>query len=164
MTAVKFYAASIPRELLARAFGDNPRLITAFEEQALTVEKTAEATESTVGATEALQDATVLVLSPNGAFTNERVLKLGVGLAFDLSVPGEATVKADGLARTRDYPVTFVAAGASTLFLPVEGTLLSREKIGDGLGNYASDAAAAGGGVPLGGLYHNAGVLHVRIA
>ena len=32
-----------------------------------------------------------------------------------------------------------------------------------GAGNYATDAAAAAAGVPLGGLYHNAGVLRVRI-
>lgn len=30
--------------------------------------------------------------------------------------------------------------------------------------NFANDAAAAGGGVPLGGIYHNAGALRVRIA
>ena len=33
-----------------------------------------------------------------------------------------------------------------------------------GTHNYASDAAAASGGVPLGGVYHNAGILRVRIA
>jgi hypothetical protein len=31
------------------------------------------------------------------------------------------------------------------------------------LGNYASDAAAAAGGVPLNGLYHNAGAVRMRI-
>lgn len=29
--------------------------------------------------------------------------------------------------------------------------------------NFASDSAAASGGVPIGGLYHNAGVVHVRL-
>ena len=29
--------------------------------------------------------------------------------------------------------------------------------------NYASDAAAAAGGVPIGGLYHNAGAVRVRL-
>jgi hypothetical protein len=32
-----------------------------------------------------------------------------------------------------------------------------------GLGNYASDAAAATGGVAVGGLYHNAGAVRVRL-
>ena len=32
------------------------------------------------------------------------------------------------------------------------------------LGNYASDSAAATGGVPIGGLYHNAGAVKVRVA
>jgi len=31
-------------------------------------------------------------------------------------------------------------------------------------GSFASDAAAASGGVPVGGLYHNTGVLHVRLS
>lgn len=33
-----------------------------------------------------------------------------------------------------------------------------------GLGNYASDAAAAAGGVAVGEVYHNAGALRVRIS
>lgn len=32
------------------------------------------------------------------------------------------------------------------------------------LGNYASDAAAATGGVPVGGLYRNGSVLMIRVA
>ena len=32
------------------------------------------------------------------------------------------------------------------------------------LGNYASDSAAATGGVPIGGLYHNAGAVKVRVS
>lgn len=32
------------------------------------------------------------------------------------------------------------------------------------LGNYASDAAAATGGVPIGGLYHSSGTVKVRVA
>ena len=30
--------------------------------------------------------------------------------------------------------------------------------------NYADDTAAAAGGIPLGGVYHNAGALRIRIA
>jgi len=30
--------------------------------------------------------------------------------------------------------------------------------------NYADDAAAATGGIPLGGVYHTAGALKIRIA
>lgn len=32
------------------------------------------------------------------------------------------------------------------------------------LGNYANDAAAASGGVPVGGLYRNGSVLMIRVA
>lgn len=31
------------------------------------------------------------------------------------------------------------------------------------LGDYADDTAAAAGGVPVGGLYHNAGAVRVRL-
>jgi hypothetical protein len=31
------------------------------------------------------------------------------------------------------------------------------------LGNYANDTAAAGGGVPVNGLYHNAGAVRIRL-
>lgn len=33
-----------------------------------------------------------------------------------------------------------------------------------GLGNFANDAAAAAGGVPIGGLYRNASVVMVRVS
>ena len=32
------------------------------------------------------------------------------------------------------------------------------------LGNYASDSAAATGGVPIGGLYHSSGAVKVRVS
>ena len=32
------------------------------------------------------------------------------------------------------------------------------------LGNYASDSAAATGGVPIGGLYHSSGTVKVRVS
>lgn len=34
----------------------------------------------------------------------------------------------------------------------------------DTANNFATDAAAATGGVPIGGLYHNAGAVRVRLA
>ena len=36
-------------------------------------------------------------------------------------------------------------------------------QIGNTLSNYANDAAAASGGVAIGGLYHNAGAVRVRL-
>jgi hypothetical protein len=42
-------------------------------------------------------------------------------------------------------------------------TLLTRADFGV-LGNYANDAAAAAGGVAIGGLYRNGSVVQVRVA
>jgi hypothetical protein len=58
--------------------------------------------------------------------------------------------------------VTFVPPGEVILFLPPDGTLISSTKIA-GMGNYASDAAAAAGGVAIGELYHNAGAVRLRL-
>lgn len=42
---------------------------------------------------------------------------------------------------------------------------VAAEKIlGAGLGNFANDAAAATGGVPVGGFYRNASVVQVRVS
>lgn len=51
-----------------------------------------------------------------------------------------------------DIGVRLLPKGAGTLELP---SLVSR--------NYATDASAAAGGIPVGGLYHNAGAVRVRL-
>jgi hypothetical protein len=66
------------------------------------------------------------------------------------------------VARTQDHGVTFVPPGEVVLFLPPDGTLISSTKIA-AMGNYATDAAAAAGGVAIGELYHNAGAVRLRL-
>lgn len=158
------------RDDLEQFFGNNPRLLRAFEDQSLAVQ---DATEG-VGATAALKDATVIVLSSNGDFTNERVLEIGDGIDIDIT---ETAVKLSvkDVARTADFGVTFIPPAEIELFLPPEGTLVAAEietillkKTLDapkltGLGNYANDAAAAAGGVPVTGMYRNGSVLMIRI-
>ena len=69
------------RRDLAAIFGNNERLIRAFEDQAAAVDSNSDGLQTTATATTALNEATVIVLSSNEAFANERVLALGSGLS-----------------------------------------------------------------------------------
>jgi hypothetical protein len=155
---------------LEQFFGNNPRLLAAFEEQASAVESVTTGVEET----SALKDATVIVLSANGDFTNERVLEIGDGI--DVQVTDTTVVfSVKDVARTQDFGVTFVPPAEVELFLPPEGTLVAAEVAATlfkktldapklaSLGNFANDAAAAAGGVPVTGVYRNGSVLMIRV-
>lgn len=79
--------------------------------------------------------------------------QLGLGPAaenhfFDGSVPNQLTLKRG----TPDAPgITIFASQSGVPMFPV-------------LGSYADDAAAAAGGVPIGGLYRTASAVKVRVA
>ena len=152
----------IPRYLLEKHFGDDKRMIAEIEQLGNAVDETSATVAANLEATDALQDATVIVLSANAAFNNERILKLDPGLEA-LIDETFVTIRLKDVARALDVPVTFVAPAEATLTVPESGSLLTQESGGGLLGNYASDAAAAAGGVGIGGLYHNAGVVHVRL-
>ncbi len=169
--------SDILRADLAQFFGINPRLLRAFEKQAADVEKNTEGLATTAEATTRLQDAGVLVLAPNAEFQNERVLKLGRGLsAVDdgqyLTLRTSDTVPLVN----NGFTVFFTVAGNAALVLPLTGTLatlanpetLSNKTLAapklDGVANYADDAAAAAGGVPIGGVYRTASALKIRVA
>jgi len=81
------------------------------------------------------------------------------------------------MARISTYPVdtnitntdlllgTDSATGAPTVnytMADISGKILYRPTI-TGLGNYANDAAAAVGGVPINGLYHTTGTIKIRL-
>ena len=165
---------TIPRYLLEKFFASEPRLLRAFEEQARAIGDNSTAVTATVASTKALQDATVLVLSANDALANERILRFGPGLNFD-DDGTYLTISAQGVVLAQDYAVTMVAPADVILFLPPQGTLATRELAETlanktlaapslaGVGNYASDSAAATGGVAVGGIYHTAGTLKVRL-
>jgi hypothetical protein len=168
---------TLPRADLFAALGGNARLVAAFEDQRQVIAETQDATTTGAEATQALQDARVLTLSPNDTFTNERVLKLGPGIkAADdgtyliLSVNDQVAHIAGG------FRADLTAQGATTLVLPLAGTLATTDQdeilsnktlevpLLAGLKEYANAAAAAAGGVPINGPYLVTGsdVLHVR--
>jgi hypothetical protein len=72
---------TLRRDDLAQFFGSNPRLLRAFEEHSAALE---EATNG-VADTQAMKDATVIVLSANGDFTNERLLQIGDGIDIEIT-------------------------------------------------------------------------------
>lgn len=153
---------TIPRYLLAKHFAGDERMIRAMEDQSKTV-------SDGVASTSALADATVIVLSANGDFTNERVLEVGDGIAIEIT---DSTVKfsVENVAMALNYPVTLLAKGPTNLILPLNGTLLNAEAPVLNMTNlaaYANDAAAAAAGVPIGGLYRNSAAtsqLMVRVS
>lgn len=165
---------TLNRDALTLALNGDRRLVAAFEQQAQAVIENQETTGLQVEATQALQDATVLTLSPNGTLTNERVLKLGDGVrAVDdgtyltLSVDDRVAHVAGG------FRVDLTAQGDTALVLPLGGMLstvdgdetLTNKTLEAAILNaaeYATDAAAAAGGVPVGGLYTKAGAVFRR--
>jgi len=172
---------TLNRDALTRALNGDRRLVAAFEQQAIAVGETQDAVTVQADATEALQDATVLTLSPNGALTNERVLKLGDGVrAIDdgtyltLFVDDRFAHVAGG------FRVDLTAQGDTAVVLPLGGMLatvdgeetLTNKTLDAAVlvaailnaSEYATDAAAAAGGVPVGGLYLKAGAVFRRAA
>lgn len=172
---------TLNRDALTKALNGDRRLVAAFEQQAQAVSENQEASSLQVEATQALQDATVLVLSPNATLTNERVLKLGDGVrAVDdgtyltLYVDDRFAHVAGG------FRVDLTALGDTAVVLPLGGmlttldgeeTLTNKTLVGAILqaiilnaSEYADDAGAAAGGVPVGGLYLKAGAVFRRAA
>ena len=157
---------TVPRallEALARHFKNDHRTISAFQQLFDQVETNSSGTTAAVEATDAIQDATVIVLSANTAFANERILRLADGLAFGPDDGTYVTIIPSGLAKAENYDVTFIADGESQLFVPLVGSLVAFENAGANLANYANDAAAAAGGVIIGQLYRNGSVVMVRV-
>jgi hypothetical protein len=147
--------SKLRRDDLAQFFASNPRLMRAFEDQSEVVETVSAGIEGT----QALKDATVIVLSANGDFTNERVLEVADGIKITVTAD-KVKLTLSNVARTADHKATFVPPADVLLFLPPEGTLLSDVSLASapifaGLTPYANDAAAASGGVPVRGAYIN---------
>lgn len=159
------------REDLAQFFSGNPRLMQAFEDQALALEQAAD----TVEATQSIREASVVVLSANGEFTNERVLEVSDDIELEITTTG-LKLKVRNVARAEDYGVTFIPPADVILFLPPEGTLVSAETAAvlenkvlkapslASIPDHADDVAAAAGGVAIGQMYRTASVLKVRVA
>ena len=145
----------LSRAELAKALGNDPKVLRAFEDLQRDVVDGTTQQAANVQATAALQDATVITLSPNDAFNNERVLGVGPGLALrdngaTLDLLLQYLIVLNGR-----YRVTFNLLGDTNVDMPTSGRLLTDEEYAGG--PYANDAAAAADGVPVGGLYRVSG-------
>lgn len=127
----------IPRILLQKYFGDDPRMVRAMED----VSNAAVASVNNVAATTGMNNATVVTLSQNDQFVNEYVLAAGYGIVLDIN-PGNVGIRVD--------PTLFVTTSAPVLKLST-------------IPNFANDAAAAAGGVQIGGIYRNGSVMMIRV-
>lgn len=163
--------AFLSRHLLAKHFGGDVRMIAEFEAQAEAVKANTTGVEDTV----AMKDATVIVLSANGDFTNERVLTIGEGIDIAIT-DNTVTLSVKNVALTEDFKATLIPPAEVVLFLPAEGTLVSDTAAANlfnksldapllsSIPDYANDAAAAAGGVEVGQMYRTASALKVRVA
>lgn len=171
-------ADTLRRVDLEKAFPGQPRLQRALENQASQVDANTQAIESGAAATDSAAQATYVTLSANAALPNERRLALTGGLTLNDEGPGGRLIVGTGMTIARatgGFPVTFIATSPSQVAVPLSGFLattanpetLSNKTLATpkmtGLGNYANDAAAAAGGVPVDGIYRNGSVLMVRV-
>jgi hypothetical protein len=167
---------TIDRALLEIAFPGQPRTQRAFEDQSTVVQQVVDDNLAGISATQALQDATFITLSANATLAGEYVLSLGRGIKADVSA-GAIKLSLDTSVPNvvGGFEILLNASGETSLILPLSGTLatlggvetLYKKTIAapllSGVGGYASDALAAAGGVPLGGVYHTAGALKIRL-
>lgn len=166
----------LDRRLLGEVF-DNPRMVRAMEAQAVAVDAATDGLSTQAQATEQMQDASVIVLAPNGAFQGERVLVLGPGLV-GVDDGSTLTIRTSSKIPTvnGDFTLLLTLAGNTAVAVPLTGVLATQANIETlanktlaapsltGLGDYADDAAAASGGVPVKGVYRTGSTLKVRVA
>jgi hypothetical protein len=164
----------LDRNDLSRVF-NNPTMVRKFETLQESVATSAEASTAAVEATQTQRDATYVTLSANAELPNERVLAVGAGLSLDIATAGQVrlipSVYTEG-----GWQIQFVTVGATSLALPTSGFLATRAGVEalsnktlaapklSGLVNAVDDAAAASGGVPVGGIYRDGSNLKVRVA
>ncbi len=155
-----------PRELLSTAFNGDVRMINAFEELVRQLQDAATAVEEAGTSVATIAGTQFILAAASSAFANGRVLVDGRGITITL---------ADGTA-TISHPIevtggeaAFILTGDTNLILPQTGTLALVTDIPAFFAalatttSYANDAAAAGGGVPVGGTYRNGSVVQIRI-
>ncbi len=166
----------IARDVLHKLFGGDKRSVLSFETQQRKLADLDGAVTANVAGTEALKDGSYITLSPNAELTNEYVLSFGRGLTFDADTPGQLILATDGPNVNGGFSLQLTVAGDSTISVPLSGIMATRENTETlknttletpkitVLGDYVDDAAAAVGGVPVGGVYRTASALKVRVA
>lgn len=141
---------SVTRYDLSQLSGISPKLLIAFTELFVSTAANTDAIAGAADATGAIQDGTVITLSPNAAFNNERVLTPGPGITLtDNGAGSTLVISADSaITLVGGYALTFNLSSDVILDLPATGRIPSSSD-----GPYADDAAAAAAGIAIGGWY-----------
>lgn len=130
--------------------GITPKLLRFFEDLFATSQTSASDAAGAVAATGAIQEATVITLSSNAAFDNERVLTPGAGITLTDGGPGgQLEIATTGsVTLVGGFTLTFNLPSDCVLNLPALGRIPSSAD-----GPYANDAAAAAAGINVGEIY-----------
>lgn len=130
--------------------GITPKLLRFFEDLFATSQSSASDAAGAVAATGAIQEATVITLSSNAAFDNERVLVAGAGVTLVDNGPGNTLVisSTGSITLIGGFALTFNLKADTILDLPATGRVPSSAD-----GPYADDAAAAAAGIAIGEWY-----------
>jgi len=141
---------SLTRADLEKVFGNNVKVIRAFEQLAQQVITNTATSTANADATVALQDATVITLSSNETFTNERILAVDSS-ALTIQDNGAGSTVVLGLVNRitiNGYSLQLNLQTDTYLDLPISGKIPSSD-----VGPYATDADAAAAGVEIGEIY-----------
>lgn len=166
----------LTRQEIAKFIPD-ARAQQRFDLMQRTVSDTDTAVTANLADTQSISQATYITLSSNAELPNERVLRWTSGLKVTTD-DNFATISltSDVPRSSGGYRITFTGEGDTSVGLPLTGKLATtdntetlRNKTLDaplftGLAEYANDAAADAGGVPINGAYLTAGALKIRAA
>lgn len=115
---------TFPRQMLYDAFGDNPRMVSAFEELISALTDAVQQAEAVPTVAAALQSTAFLLLGANEALAAGRVLTEGEGIAL-ADDGGRVTVSITDLVPRIEggNRTTFIVTGETNLILPPVGQL-----------------------------------------
>jgi hypothetical protein len=152
-------STTLTRAELAKLFPGNPKAVLAFDYQQQQLADVTTTLASSADATTALQDATVITLSPNATFSNERVLQID-GTLFGIDDGEKLTLGVlIPITLNGGYRLGINISADTYLDAPVSGVLLVDA------GPFADDTAAASGGVDVGQVYRKSdGTMAWRVA
>ena len=149
---------ALNRNDLTQLFPNNPKAVLAFEALFFQAKAASDGVTAGVASTDAIKDATVLTLSGNSEFTQERILATDPNtIILQDNGPGATLLLAlvNNVVTNGGYSCVFNLASDTAVNLPSSGTLLTDAFLSDG--PYADDAGAAAGGVAVGRPYRKTG-------
>lgn len=142
---------ALNRDDLSRVFPDNPKVVRAFEQLFYSAASNTIAITTGTDATQALNDATIITLSPNATLNNERIFAVQAGV-FTITDNGPGNTVVLGMVSpitiNGGFRCTFNLQADTNLNFPTTGRVPSSSD-----GPYADDAAAAAAGLSIGDIY-----------